>query len=133
MSMHSSQKGEIKIMQTQNPITQQQFNEIVKAAIAGKSRGSMIKFLQQKGFPAQTAESVTARAFQIRKKLFQKQGIKFMLFGILMFAVGAAITGLSYFLSSPDSYGDSYITVSGFLVGGLIFFLLGLGKIIQSL
>jgi hypothetical protein len=59
--------------------------------------------------------------------------MKIMLVGLLMFAAGAAITGLSYFLSSTDSYGDSFITVSGFLVGGLIFFLIGLGKIIQSL
>ena len=119
-------------MQPQNPITQQIFNETVKAAISGKSREAVILNMRQKGIPTQTAESIASQAFRLKKKLFQRQGMKFILGGSFMLVIGVVITGFSYFIASTGLLGNSFIITGGFIVGGVIFIIKGLFKVMIS-
>jgi hypothetical protein len=119
-------------MQFQGPINEQLFNELVRAAAAGKSREAVITNLRHRGIPSRTAESAADEAFRLKKKVFRQQGMRLLLGGVLVLAAGLAISGLPQLLTSSIFHGDGNVLTSSFVIGGLFFILKGLLRMMTN-
>lgn len=99
-----------------NDPIQQVYLFATESIAAGKRKSAVIRELIEIGIPEDAARHITEQAYQLKKSVFRKQGLKTICIGAGLIALGAAITGATYSMASSGGY---YIATTGlFLVGG---------------